>query len=410
MIYSSYFAFYLLLLIVWNGLQTVFDMGMKKISKRCYAFLYHDVKIIIIVGLILTYPGQIVISVFQSGRYVDKNSKATVLFIFFVFFLFLYLTTIGLILKLKRKLYDIYEDKKLSDDIVTKYIDSQGQSQSDERDKNNSIMFLKEIMQQNLLEVVEYYIFNRTTRGGSSKDNPNSRNNSNSSSNRNNINTNGSNNEKINNNGNDKDITHYDIHEESEYGIDYEKEIMKFDRYQYDINNPYIETEINSNNIRNHQHSFSSKNFLINEQKGENNNLPLKRVESKSLPDKKKKFELTKSDLQAMNKIFGMSYAFILMTIIILSFSCTLSFQNTRHSPTSILITICTVFIAEIASIGIIYSLFFRNLKSQEYQNLKIIGEIEKYMNQNKESTSKIVYKEFTNKEAFKRFKSYVKE
>lgn len=404
MIYSSYFAFYLLLLIVWNGLQTVFDMGMKKISKRCYACLYHDVKIIIIVGLILTYPGQIVISLFQSGRYVDKNSKATVLFIFFVFFLFLYLTTIGLILKLKRKLYGIYEDKKLSDDIVTKYIDSQGHSQTDERDRNNSIMFLKEIMQQNLLEVVEYYIFNRTTGGGSSGDNPNSRNNSNSSSKRNNINTNS--NERSNNNGNDKDITHNDIHEESEYGIDYEKEIMKFDRYQYDINNP----EINSNYNHNHQHDLTSKNFLINELKGENNNLPLKRVESKSLPDKKKKFELTKSDLQAMNKIFGMSYAFILMTIIILSFSCTLSFQDTRHSPTSILITICTVFFAEIASIGIIYSLFFRNLKSQEYQNLKIIGEIEKYMNQNKESTSKIVYKEFTNKEAFKRFKSYVKE
>lgn len=399
MIYSSYVAFYLLLLIVWNGLQTVFNMGMKTISKRCYAFLYHDVKIILVIALILAYPAQIIISFFQASRTVDINVKTVILFVFFIFFMFLYFATIGLICELKRKLYNIYEDKKLSDDLVTKYINAQGQNQTNEGERNYSIDFLLEIMQQNLLEVVENYVFNKKTIV--IKDNTYSNSGNSVSNSQQSVNDDKDDDSQINNNNNN-DIGNYDINDQSEYGIDYEKEILKFNNYQYEnICDSQLYPDANNHLEKNNQNSNNNK--INNKEK-----VIVKR-ESKPFTDKKKKFELTQDDLKAMNKIFRMSYAFLVMTMLILSFSCSISFQNGDHSPTSILITICLDLIAEIVSICIIYSLFFRNLKSQEYQNLKIIGEIDKYMNQDQESMRKIVYNEFTNKAAFKRFNSYVK-
>lgn len=68
-------------------------------------------------------------------------------------------------------------------------------------------------------------------------------------------------------------------------------------------------------------------------------------------------------------------------------------------------------FALEVGGVLTVYKLFYRSMTIVEYQNLKIIGEIDKYVNPDGDIKNKeeIKFDEFTSSMVFNRFKQFIK-
>ena len=105
-----------------------------------------------------------------------------------------------------------------------------------------------------------------------------------------------------------------------------------------------------------------------------------------------------------------MSTSFLVTTICMVAIDLTLTGDFRQDGESRVLVLVIFGFGFEIAGIIVIYNLFFKSINVQEYQNLKIIGQIDKYLNPtgDVEKQPKIFYKDFTTKKVFNRFKHFV--
>ena len=137
----------------------------------------------------------------------------------------------------------------------------------------------------------------------------------------------------------------------------------------------------------------------------------------KSVTSMKKKKEkpdvnpLSKNDKKVISNIFNMSIAFIILTIFIIYLNIGATSRLLSTISGSLVLYFITFF-CEVAGMVIIYKLFFTNMSVQEYQNLKIIGEIEKYINPSGEveDQPQIIFDDFSMSHVYGRFQSFVRK
>lgn len=359
MIVAAFIAFYMQLFIVWAGITAVFEMGMNKISKKCFVCVYHKTKVIFIICMIFIYPFQLLVNYALAQRTNTTLENKACLYLGCLVFFALFVTIIFLILKMRNRILTIYGEKVSREDYDIKVKSTkQGKKNNEKIEKENEIIdFIVEMKKSNMINIVEYYILNKNTNDDIDKD------------------------------------------EQLEYKLDFEKEIINLDNYYQQDN------------------STTEKTDKISKRSTEMDTLKIKHMSSsddKSHPDKKGKTvtkvnPLSVNDKKIIKNIFHMNYAIIILTIFVVYLNIGVSWKVVNNIE-GILGLYYITFLCEVGGLIFIYRLFFKDLSVQEYQNLKIIGEIEKYLNPTGEINDgpKILYKEFSNSKVYERFKNFV--
>lgn len=359
LILPPFLAFYLELFIVWSGINSVFVDERNKKTKACYKCIYSNLKLIFLILILLFYPVEILFCYVKSLRSETNNIDAIILFGIVFLIIMLIGFDIYLIFNLKRKLYKqlISNDR---DNFDIKILQQEKSVQSAEQNKNKDditnkkdvIDFLTEMTKINGIHLIESYIFN-----------------------------------KEKNEAGEVDIL--------ESKLDYEKEIINFDIYS----KANTSQEINN--------GYQNKQIILTEETSLQKKEDIERQPS---IQKKKTTSFTQSDKKVILKIFGMSTSFVVTTICMVAIDLTLTGDFRQDGESRVLVLVIFGFGFEIAGIIVIYNLFFKSINVQEYQNLKIIGQIDKYLNPtgDVEKQPKIFYKDFTTKKVFNRFKHFV--
>lgn len=361
LIFPPFLAFYLELFIVWSGINSVFVDEKNKKTKACYKCIYSRLKLIFLVVIILSYPIEVIICLVKSLRRETSDIDALILFGIIVVIIMLIGFDIYLIFNLKRKIYKqlVTNDRDNFDVKIIQEKSEQDEEFNTSKDEINNkkdvIDFLREMTKINGINLIESYIFNKEKKKA----------------------------------GEESDIL--------ESKLDFEKEIINFDIYS--------KADISQENNNEHQ---NKQNLLTEETTLKKN----EKIERKPSFQKKKtsSISFTQTDKKVILKIFGMSTSFIITTICMIAIDLTLTGDFRQDGESSVLVLIVFSLGLEIAGIAVIYTLFFKSLNVQEYQNLKIIGQIDKYINPtgDPEKQPKIFYQDFTTKQVFNRFKHFV--
>jgi hypothetical protein len=107
---SSIISIYLILLLMWIGLNHVFDESKSNLQKCVNLYFYKQKKYTIIVILILIYPYQIVVSYFTNLLKYQKNEDFITIYsslLYFIFFIS-YIWSIKTMFTIREKLNNIY--------------------------------------------------------------------------------------------------------------------------------------------------------------------------------------------------------------------------------------------------------------------------------------------------------------
>ena len=189
MIVAAFIAFYMQMFIVWTGITAVFNMGMGKISKKCFVCLYNKTKVIFLICMILIYPLQLMVNYYLAVRDNTNQENSALLYFGCFIFLALFITIIFLLVGMKNKIKSIYGEKNKREDINVK-VKGEDEQFHKKGNKEEVIDFIIEMKKGGVLNLVNEYILAK------------------------------------NDTENIRDT------EQLEYRLDYEKEIIHLDQYQ----------------------------------------------------------------------------------------------------------------------------------------------------------------------------------
>ena len=399
---SSIISIYLLLFIVFVGLNANLHRGNKIISKRCYVCIYKTLKFIIIFILFFIYPIQIFISYCNST--VDIHLKY--LYYFYIGFCFLffilYCFIFYILLYLKKKLLKYYNVKKDSpqsqikvdilendnsnldfengnntniyeDDSKSKFLCESDnlrllkkKNDQEKKKKKQIIDFLANTIKENNLETISYILGRK-----------------------------------------DKENEYENVFEKNDDKIYYENEMKILNQFNpendelnqnYSVRYTYIDQNTETVGIR--------KKTLI-KKKAKKKKLSIPKTNDNNNMDSE--FIMNENDKELVNNIFNYSYMYMIFTVFYL-FYLLISKLNYFISIDWLMIIIYFfMHLIDCFYIIIIYFVFFKNTSSQEYENLKYIGELEKlikgkFLN----GKIKIVYDDLANSYIADRFKGFI--
>ena len=93
--------------------------------------------------------------------------------------------------------------------------------------------------------------------------------------------------------------------------------------------------------------------------------------------------EISENDIKNLNKIFYQSYFILGITILVLLIATTMELMLFYNKQNLQLIMLYLLFSLELIGFYSIYTLFIRDIKSQEYKNLNFIADLEQITNKN---------------------------
>ena len=364
---------YCILIIMWLGLNEVFIIG-TKLKKRINHYFYIQKKYTLIFLLIISYPYYIFIN-YLIYSYQTLISEKIKIIINFLYILYNYITIIIFfygcysLCKMKDKLDSIYKfslDKNRS--IIPKVIINENNDNTilessiqlkEEKEMRNENIILNNNHDKNNSKKKKYILFLQKAFENNLYDEINGL------------------------------IKNNDTYEDSEdYLIDYQSEIKILNIFNEENLNFNSKTDVEKINIKN------TKSFYTSYEDKNNDN--------KEIDD----FYLTQNDKENISSVMNMSFLFLIITI---SLALYLNiFQNTFLSSNYFTLYFLIFFNSglEILYIFCTYMLFYKKRLSDEYKNLKIIGEIEKFLNPKKKITLHI--KEIQNLYIFRRLKDFI--
>lgn len=363
---SGIMIFFIQLFIVWTGIYAVLNMGDGKISKKCFVCLYNKTKLICIVIMILVYPIQILVSMKDAKRITVKNESILAYLQGFFILIVLIIFVIFSICSVKRntKNYINNNAREFNVKIIKPPFETENVDQiQDIPNKEEVIEFLKELNQNEKEKILNSYIFCK--------------------------------------NQNDFDENEKQV----EFQIDFEKEISILDQFQVQPLKNNKKEILESHASLREEGVYLKNNTIL----GSTHSSSLKRGSSNSKIPKKETYFLTKNDKKIIKNIFGMTGVFIIMLVGLMLINIIVI--AVKVGQEALLTLLYFILIFELVVCIIVYILFFKDMKLQEYQNLKIIGEIDKYLNPSGiiEKQPKIVFDDFTSSGVFSRFTSFVR-
>ena len=348
--FSSIVSIYLILFIVFLGLNTNINRGKGKISKKKYICIYQTLKIIVIIILLCIYPVQIVLSIHLSTNYYAVQSISILLIVCSTLGGFLYIFTFWIICFLRDKLFKQYRIKKKNlrkerikitkmDKInyLNEYLNEENLKLKSEETILN---FLKSVMESKLKNEINIAI--------------------------------------------DKKDNNYNI--DNYESMDFEKEMLILNLYQNEENK--IEEE------------------KIREVYSNEKNIQLNKV--KSINDYEEDFSLNENDLKIVNDIFSFSFLYMIVTIEFILYNWAFKLPSIYQNVILLIIIIFIIHFVDIQYMIIIYVVFFKNNIIQEYKNLKYIGDLHKFTNKDVAHKIYLNYKNFKNSNIFSRLNDFI--
>lgn len=393
LIYGSLVGFYLSILIIWVGVYTSFKMDLNPLTKlikkgdnrrQCCTCSYQRLKIISIILLLIIFPIQILFSYYVCDRGKLNDDINSIIYII----VFVVLVVIGFTLyytiTLKSTLNKTYRSNAYADQIEVKVLYNYGNDSDDRKTIKGStvqaltdkdlIDFLDEMYQKKYIELVENCIINRTK----DKDD------------------NGSNRDE------DDDVLDR---------LDIEKEKKHFD----DIELLEIYTKKNTEYFL-HQKKDSVREISENDpfqkpiQDNSANNKKLSQRNAKADKSSIELMELTETDMKNLDLVFQTSYFILTSTLIVFVLVTMVGFNIHTDKPSFVIGVIVSQFVFELCGFFAIFYLFVRDIKTQEYENLKSLAEIENFHKRKEESQERglLYFKGISLTEVWARFQSYI--
>jgi hypothetical protein len=154
------------------------------------------------------------------------------------------------------------------------------------------------------------------------------------------------------------------------------------DTIYFDNEYAIINPEFSNNKIIN----FEKENILLTTESNRDfieKSSPINIKKNKKKLKKHYSMEISESDIKNLNKIFYHSYFILGITIIVLLIATTLELMLFNNNQKLQLIMLYLLFSLELIGFYAIYTLFIRDIKSQEYKNLNFIANLEKITNKN---------------------------
>ena len=342
--------------------------------------------------MIIAYPLQICFSFYNSSRATSTKHLNFILYIMIILngivVIFTFVYTIHLRVLLRKGYMNTYKEKTLDVKVINNkdnmtsntnamiYMNTSqiGNTSIRQPNTNEPISiakvaevkyFLKEIFQKNLIKTVDKYVLEHN----------------------------------VNSNSSDT------------FSIDYQKEMSYLDE-------PITQISINDISMRRNSHD----EHLNIESNRCDETFPIKHQASGTTSSKAKNeeqnknnsiMELTEGDLKHLDNIFSLSYYIILSQIIVFIIVILTNFEQFTKRPGVVISMIVIEFVFELSGFYALIRLFVQDIKSQEYINLRIIAEIEKYTSQqNKDDENgegNILKFDFIKQQqVWKRFKSFL--
>lgn len=355
--------------VVQNQIAAIKSIKVKKPSCLVH---YNKFKNAVNYILLIIYPAQIVMSIFRSQRTFDYMIASIFYLVFGIFMImflsfFLYYT-----IRLKLVLTISYRNPENdSIELIKNTNKKPMQKHVSEVTKGDIQQFVSEVNKKENLKMIFGYIINPFQERGNLSQNE---------------------------------------QRQEESKIEFEEEIMAIAYHEEDSSYNYSIQETNQENeymnekerenlkYNNDKETYSKK--VVNDKKEERTNKKemkkssiRKQNETQLIENEKNKkngYHITKNDILVLNKIFCLSIFIVSISILVLVLGVVLSYSVILSNPTGTIILIIFTFLFETICILAIILLFVGSVSNKEYGNLKVIGEIENYLKEN--HNKKIVF------------------
>ena len=126
-------------------------------------------------------------------------------------------------------------------------------------------------------------------------------------------------------------------------------------------------------------------------------------------------YRLSQEDMIVLNNIVNLSLIIIFFSVAIIIQGILISFTSVLNNPTvffiiiqGTLILLYFSFLMEILTFYFVFELFVKEVKSSEYENLKIIGDIENFLKNNKNKHKTLVFNEISKTSIYHRFGNFL--
>ena len=137
----------------------------------------------------------------------------------------------------------------------------------------------------------------------------------------------------------------------------------------------------------NNKNNFETENILLNTESNRDlieKSYPINpKKKNKKKLKKHYSMEISENDIKNLNKIFYQSYFILGITILVLLIATTMELMLFYNKQKLQLIMLYLLFSLELIGFYSIYTLFVRDIKSQEYKNLNFIADLEQITNKN---------------------------
>ena len=148
---------------------------------------------------------------------------------------------------------------------------------------------------------------------------------------------------------------------------------------EYAIINPEFENKNAINTRKEKILTTESSRYFIEK----SNTINPKKKNKIKLRNKHYTMEISENDIKNLNKIFYQSYFILGITILVLLIATTMELMLFYNKQNLQLIMLYLLFSLELIGFYSIYTLFIRDIKSQEYKNLNFIADLEQITNKN---------------------------
>ena len=394
--YAGLGSIFSILVIMWLGINQVYN-NPRIIDKQVGTFFYLQIKLTVYFILIVIYPYYISINYYNNKE--KKTSKLTFLdiltYIYFLLILFAYIWGGIILIKLKNKFNKIYyksnneNNNQIIKKIIKNFNDEINYDSKDVFLRRNDTLLSRKIINKNKSDFINIDFLQQAFEKKFINE--------------------------VNICVNNNNIFDCD-NEINNNLLEFNDELIEFENEMKNLNENFTIDNFNENKNKNEINNKNNKNNNIKNIKKKNisnsNIFNLRKTSLFSFYSNEKLINendllISELDYENMIKTYKYSFKFLLVNLILFFFQGFTEFLY-DYTPFSVFIKLILISFFELVYIFISYKLFFINNISEEYKNLKYLGEIENFFNKDKKEKMYVKFKGIQNMKIYKRLKEFI--
>ena len=393
--YAGLGSIFSILVIMWLGINQVYN-NPRIIDKQVGTFFYLQIKLTVYFILIVIYPYYISINYYNNKE--KKTSKLTFLdiltYIYFLLILFAYIWGGIILIKLKNKFNKIYyksnneNNNQIIKKIIKNFNDEINYDSKDVFLRRNDTLLSRKIINKNKSDFINIDFLQQAFEKKFINE--------------------------VNICVNNNNIFDCD-NEINNNLLEFNDDLIEFENEMKNLNENFTIDNFNENKNKNEINNKNNKNNIKNIKKkniSNSNIFNLRKTSLFSFYSNEKLINendllISELDYENMIKTYKYSFKFLLVNLILFFFQGFTEFLY-DYTPFSVFIKLILISFFELVYIFISYKLFFINNISEEYKNLKYLGEIENFFNKDKKEKMYVKFKGIQNMKIYKRLKEFI--